>query len=89
MFAEILYVESLKDYIRIHLESGTVVTKESISAFEQMLPRHFLRVHRSFIVNTQKITAFTTQDVEIGPKEIPIGGSYRQQVGKFLTKDKF
>ncbi|MEM7373386.1 MAG: LytTR family DNA-binding domain-containing protein [Bacteroidota bacterium] len=84
-FAEIQYVESLKDYIRIHLEGGTVVTKERITVFAQKLPEYFLRIHRSFIVNTQKISAYTAQDVEIGAKEIPIGGSYRSTVAQVLS----
>lgn len=80
LFDEILYVESLKDYIRIHLLEGTLVVKYSISAFEQQLDQRFLRVHRSFLVNTDKVTAFTRQDVEIGAIEIPIGDSYKDEV---------
>ena len=74
------YVESIKDYVKIHLPSGNVVTKDAISNFEEKLPSYFLRTHRSFIVNTQKITAFTKVDVEIGKQEIPIGSSYKEAV---------
>lgn len=77
-FADILYVESLKDYLRIVSKSQSVVTKGTISAFEQSLPDHFCRVHRSYIVNLEEITAYTQQDIEIGEKEIPIGLSYKQ-----------
>lgn len=80
LFDDILYVESLKDYIRIHTSENSIMTKEKISDFEEMLPSTFLRTHRSYIVNTQKVTAFTTQDVEIGKLEIPIGISYKKQV---------
>ena len=66
--------------MRIHTPETHVITKEKISALEEKLPAQFLRVHRSYIVNTAKITAFTAQDVEIGEKEIPIGASYRRQV---------
>lgn len=83
-FDQIHYIESLKDYIKIHLEEKKVVTKDSISNFEQKLPQEFLRIHRSFIVNTTKITAFTKLDVEIGDKEIPIGVSYKNRVTDFL-----
>ena len=79
-FQDILYIESLKDYIKIHLPGQSLMTKEKISEFNQSLPDHFLRVHRSFIVNTKKVTAFTAQDVEIGDIEIPIGVSYKQAV---------
>jgi len=80
VFEEVLYIESLKDYIRIHTTDQAVITKEKISAFEAQLPDYFLRVHRSFIVNTRKVTAFTANDIEIGDREIPIGVSYKNQV---------
>ncbi|MBX2874448.1 MAG: LytTR family DNA-binding domain-containing protein [Saprospiraceae bacterium] len=79
-FQDVEYIESLKDYIRIHHASGSITTKEKISEFERKLPPFFLRIHRSFIVNTQKITAYTAHDVEIKEKEIPIGGSYKKEV---------
>ena len=83
-FKDILFVESLKDYIRIHTDEKSIVTKDKISEFETKLPDSFLRVHRSFIVNTEKITAFTANDIEIAKHEIPIGISYKQQVFDFL-----
>lgn len=83
-FDDILYVESIKDYIKIHLQDQAVVTKDAISNFEIKLPSDFLRTHRSFIVNTTKVTAFTKVDVELGTKEIPIGSSYKAAVMRFL-----
>lgn len=83
-FKDILYVESLKDYVHIHLHSANIITKDSISAFEQKLPDAFIRVHRSFIVNADQINAFTKSDIEIGDKEIPIGMSYKEAVLAFL-----
>ena len=85
LFDDILYVESLKDYIRIHTSENSIMTKEKISDFEQLLPSFFLRTHRSYIVNTEKITAFTSQDVEIGNLEIPLGISYKKQVLAILN----
>jgi len=84
LFQDILYVESLKDYVQIHTIDQRITTKDKISVFEQKLPSHFLRVHRSFIVNRHKVTAFTAHDIEIGKKEIPIGGSYKKEVFKVL-----
>lgn len=83
-FKDVEYIESLKDYIRIHQPNGSITTKEKISEFEQKLPAYFLRIHRSFIVNTKKITAYTAHDVEIKEKEIPIGGSYKKEVFESL-----
>jgi DNA-binding LytR/AlgR family response regulator len=85
-FDEILYVESLKDYVRIHLEDKKVMTKDTIGSFLKKLPSQFLRVHRSYIVNTTKVTAFTSLDVEIGRQEIPIGASYKNDTIDFLKE---
>lgn len=84
--ADILYVQGLKDYIQIYLESTSVVhtIKQGIGAFEKELGDDFIRVHRSYIVNRTKVSAFTRNDVEIGEVEIPIGESYRHDLAAFL-----
>jgi len=83
-YDEILYIESIKDYIKIFREGNSpLLVKQSITATEEMLPPHlFLRVHRSFIVSVSKITAFTSNDVEIQKMEIPIGRMYKPQLQK-------
>ncbi|WP_297087964.1 LytTR family DNA-binding domain-containing protein [uncultured Draconibacterium sp.] len=80
-FPEILYIESLADYIKIHLQDKTIVTRETISSIEAKLPqKDFLRVHRSFIVAIKAIDSFTNELLEIGKKQIPISRSYKEQV---------
>ena len=86
LFADILYAESLKDYVRIHTLDASIITKDKISDFEKKLPSSFLRTHRSYIVNQSKITAFTAQDIEIGDIEIPIGISYKKGVLEVLKQ---
>jgi len=81
---EVLYIESLKEYVQIHFKNKKVLFKCGITAFEEKLNSHFLRVHRSYIVNTNMITAFTKRDIEIGDIEIPIGDSYKESVLKNL-----
>lgn len=86
-FEDILYVESIKDYIKFRTDVETIVVKEKISELANLLPEPtFLRIHRSYIVNTQKVTAFTNDDVEISDIEIPIGGIYKQHVLKSLQR---
>jgi len=87
MFADILYAESLKDYVRVHTIDSSITTKDKISDFEKKLPSSFIRTHRSYIVNSEKITAFTAQDIEIGNIEVPIGISYKQNVLKALKSN--
>ncbi|GAA0873096.1 LytTR family DNA-binding domain-containing protein [Gangjinia marincola] len=80
-FEDIVFVESLSDYIKIHLTDKTVVTRETISAFEGKLPGSaFLRIHRSFIVSLAAITGYTNETVEVSGKALPISRSYRAEV---------
>ncbi|MDY8135953.1 response regulator transcription factor [Aquimarina sp. 2201CG5-10] len=79
-FDDILYIESVKDYIRIHLKSDKIMIKHGLGTFNDKLDRRFLRIHRSFIINTNMVTAYTKNDVEIDDIEIPIGEFYKQNV---------
>ena len=84
---EILFVESVRDYIQITTKDKTVHTKLQLSEMEELLPgNNFLRIHRSFIVAKDKITAFTATDVEIGKLQIPIGRSYKELVVTTLER---
>lgn len=75
---DILYIEGLKDYVKIVLKEKHILTKQSIGNFEKYLfSNRFFRVHKSFIVAIDKITAYTLNDIEIEQLEIPIGRSYK------------
>ncbi|HNF44440.1 MAG TPA: response regulator transcription factor [Ferruginibacter sp.] len=78
---EILYIESLKEYIRVCTRQKTIITKFQLGEIEEILSKNnFLRVHRSFIVAKDKIDAFTATDVEVSGKQLPIGRSYKDAV---------
>jgi len=80
-FEELLYIESLADYIQIHRSGGGPITsREKISHMESILPDHFIRIHRSFIVNSAKISSYTREYVIVGEKELPISRSYKKEV---------
>jgi DNA-binding LytR/AlgR family response regulator len=86
MLDDILYIESMKDYIKVITQQRVIITKQSISSVEAMLPdRLFIRTHRSFIVAVNKIRSFTSELVEIDRNEIPIGKLYRNGVMKLLS----
>lgn len=87
---DILFIESLKDYIKIHtVNNKRIVSKYRISEIEQELKNEsFLRVHRSYIINIDKISAFTVNDIEVNSTEIPIGASYKEKVISFLNNWK-
>jgi DNA-binding LytR/AlgR family response regulator len=88
----IVYIESLKDYIQIHLDNDdtSIVTKYTLSDIEkELIDYNFLRVHRSFIINTTKITAFSTNEIDLShSKEVPIGASYKDSILVFLENLK-
>lgn len=82
---DIQYLESVKDYVKVVTPGKTVVTKQNLSHFEQILnPSDFVRVHRSFIVAISHIDAFTSASIEIGKIEIPIGRLFKDEALKRL-----
>ncbi len=88
--ADVLYIESIKDYVKVKTGEREIVTQQKISYLEESLPREqFLRIHRSFIVNLEKIDAYSATDVEIGKHSIPIGRNYKNDVMKILARNIF
>ena len=87
--SEILYIESMKDYVKIFLGEKPVVTLLSMKTIEEKLPAaDFLRVHRSFIVNVRKIHSIEKSHIRIMNHEIPIGDNYRESVFAFINQNK-
>ena len=83
---DILFIESLKDYIKVVTTNKVIVSKQSISSLETMLPKDsFVRVHRSYIIAVNKIDSYNTDMIEIGKKEIPIGRLFRHDVSRKLN----
>jgi len=83
---DIVLIESLKDYIKVITTTKVIVSKQSISALEEMLPREaFIRVHRSYIIAINKIESYNTDSIELAKKEIPIGRLFRHDVSKRLN----
>lgn len=74
---EVLYIKSLKDYVEIYTKGKKLTVKNTLSNIVEELGSNFIRVHRSYSVNIENISAYTTHDVEIGDIEIPIGESYK------------
>lgn len=85
MVDEILYVESLKDYIRIYMPGHQIITKQTITSLEEMLPDEtFLRIHRSFIVPVRRIDSYSQHAVFINKVELPVGPLYKNELIKRL-----
>jgi DNA-binding LytR/AlgR family response regulator len=80
---EIVFVESLKDYVRIHLSDKKIVTKFQIGALHELLGQEkFLRVHKSYIINSDKIISVRSTEIELGSVKIPVGRMYKNEFEK-------
>lgn len=86
-FDDIIYIESLSDYIKLHLKETTIVTRETITAVEAKLPSlNFIRIHRSFIVSLKQISSFTNEYVTVKNTSLTISRSYKKDVLKQLEQ---
>lgn len=82
-YADILYVESQREYIKLVTDKGEYISKISTGDIESMLPSSlFKRIHRSFIVSVKKIESYTAESVDINGIEIPIGRGYKEIIEK-------
>lgn len=84
-YKDIVYIESYSDYLKIHSNDRTIVTRETISAIEAKLPKQqFIRIHRSYIISIQHIQSFTNEYVIIQGKSLSISRSYKKEVLNLL-----
>lgn len=90
-FDQILYIEGMKDYVLIHLESETepIVTHMTMKAIEEKLPSDmFMRVHRSYTVALDKITAIDScGDILIDRISVPVSDSYRKDIERYVKEN--
>jgi len=87
VLSDIIYVEGMKDYVKIFTVNGQIITKYSMAALEAMLPSNdFLRVHRSYIISNKKISSYTSNYIALGSKEIPVGKLYQREVFKVIER---
>ena len=88
---DILFIESLKDYIKVITRIGDYLVHKSMTSISEELPKeNFIRIHRSFTISINKITSVEGNSVEIGNKRIPIGRNYLQYAKqKILNNTNF
>ncbi len=92
-FSDVLYIEGLKDYVIIRLEEKRVVTLQTMKSLEQKLPATiFKRIHRSYIVNLNRIDAVVGNMVELKEKgqakHIPVGKNYRDDLLELINQNR-
>lgn len=89
VFEDILYIEGLKDYVKVHLESSNrpLLSLTSLKSLEEKLTgKGFMRVHRSFIVNLSKISAVSKTSISIGTESIPVSDQYKDDFSRYLSQ---
>lgn len=88
----ILYIESIDNYVKVHLADGTsVLSKIPLRSVEEMLPQsEFIRIHRSFLVARKRIANFTRSEITLAKngKTLPIGKKYLDEISKFDSQAK-
>lgn len=92
-YHDIIYIEGLKDYVIIRMENQRVITLQTMKSLEDKLPApRFKRIHRSYIINIDKINAIVGNMVEVmeknQPKHLPIGKNYRDELNDMIEKNK-
>ena len=86
---DIMWIEGLKDYIKIHLKSSSkpVITRMTMKTVEELLPgNRFIRVHKSYIAAMNFITAIRKSSVMIGAMELPVSDTYQEALMKLTGK---
>jgi DNA-binding LytR/AlgR family response regulator len=89
IFTDIMWIEGLKDYLKIHLKSSSkpLVARITMKAIEEQLPASmFIRVQKSFIVSKDYITSIRKNSIFINDMEIPVGDSYKDAVAELTGK---
>lgn len=86
---DILYIQGLKDYVKVYLKSSSkpVLSLSSLKALEEKLPAsRFMRIHRSFIISLDQINAVSRNTVQIDDKNIPVSEQYKEAFNQFLSR---
>ena len=86
-FSEIVYIESMKDYVKIHTTHHRLITHQTMNEMERMLPaRQFIRVHKSYIVALARIKSIYGNNIELDNATIPIGINYKEKVMHLISR---
>lgn len=83
-FDEILFIEGLRNYINIKTEKEEIIVLGNLKSMENSLPKNFLRIHKSYIVNLEKISAIDGNRLSVGKNQISVGEGYRAEFLKWM-----
>ncbi len=83
---DILYVEAFGDYVKVHLEHTYVMTNSTFTNILKLLPKQFIRTHKSYAINLKKMNSLAGNQITIGEKIVPIGQTYKADFLKSFNK---
>lgn len=84
---DIHYIEGLKDYVKIYVKNGLIISKMPMKNMEKMLPaKRFVRIHKSYLISLSRISAFNNEGIEIDTVTLPIGKMYKESVIRYLEE---
>ncbi|NML19533.1 response regulator transcription factor [Pseudoflavitalea sp. G-6-1-2] len=79
---DVFYLEAMRDYIGIHLANEKILTLQSLRSFEEQLPEKFIRIHRSYIINSDKVSYIEGNNISLGSTTLSVGEKYQQSLSK-------
>lgn len=88
LLQEIVYIEACGNYCLVHLECNHILTQETMTELLAKLPDRFIRIHKSYIVNRDKIRLVAGGEVMVKQRNIPIGRAYKNQINQWLKSDE-
>jgi DNA-binding LytR/AlgR family response regulator len=89
-FSDILYIEGMKDYLKIHTLDHVIITHQTLVDIENILPANsFIRIHKSYIISVARIKAVFGNSVDMGKIQLPIGLNYKERIMSFVTGKSF
>jgi DNA-binding LytR/AlgR family response regulator len=83
---DILFIKGSREYVTIHTKAKKIMSLQSMKNLEEELPKQFIRIHNSYIINIPSVSAITKQEVEIGDEIIPIGITYKKNFSEQLKR---
>lgn len=87
-FSDILYIEALADYVKVHTPEKRIITLQTMKNLEDKLPsEQFVRVHRSFIIALDKINSISGNVIYMNKDEVPIGKNFREEFFKIIQQN--
>jgi two-component system LytT family response regulator len=88
-YDDILYIEGMREYVRIHLSDRRITVRQAMSRLDERLPSaQFMRIHRSYIINLRKLESLQPHSVKLGDQELPVSKSYWDALVNRIEKDQ-